>query len=1382
MANTLIGNIEPFVPGGNFKAYVERIEQLFIVNNVTELRKVPLFITICGADVYEILSSLASPKTPSQLSYSEITEKLNTHFKPQVNKRAERYKFYKITQEAGETISDFVIRLKAAAKTCEFGDYLEGDGTEFVVHALEDALIDRFIAGLSNEKIQQKLLNQTEANFEKMVSVATTMDVTQKEVRAMKPLSQLSVESAETYAVKQGPNKKFDACRRCGRRHDEKNCPAVNWQCFSCSKRGHTSRVCRSNNNNSGKSESKNNGKAHGNNNNNNQPNRNKVNAVYHVDTQENHEGRTFVIKSLSEDSPALTKTIKINGIAVAMEVDTGAVLAIMSHREYKRKFIHFKLQICTYRLITVTGENIGVAGRIFVEVRGTTGVKKLELVITSDEHEYTPLLGRTWLDQLYPGWRENIFAQEININAIEGTKDQDGIVSMIKKDFPLILNKSKDQSMVNVEAELILMENAKPIFHAPYSVPFKLRDKVKNELEKLVNRGILIRVTHSLWATPIIPVPKPGDEIRICMDCKVTLNRVLQTEHYPLPNISDIFASLSFARVFCVIDLKGAYQQIVVSKKSQELLTINTIFGLFQYTRLPFGVKSAPSLFQLQMDRILAGIKNVFCYLDDIIIGGKDKKECMQTLLLVLQRLHEHHVQINIEKCSFLVDSVKYLGHILGNGEIRPNPEKVRAIVEAPAPRNVKELQAYLGLMNHYGRFIPNLSNELACLYNLIRNDIEFLWSVECEETFQNSKTFITNDSVLELYDPNKPIIVASDASPYGVGAQLSHEINGCEKPVMFASSSLTDAQKNYSQIHREALAIMFAVKKFHVYIYGNKFVLYTDQRALSEIFHPHKGTPGVAAARLQRWSIILSIYKYEIKHRSAAKMSHVDALSRLPLSENPKVETVDISFFQISGELINRNLIKKHTEEDDVLSKIYEFLLYGWPKKEEIDNVLLPYFKKERSLALDNGCIFYGNLIVIPSKLQNIVLQLLHENHIGIVKMKLIARSYVWWLTLQNDIESFAQNCEICQQTRSVPKEIVKTKWPQTSIPFERIHTDFFHLNGRNFLIVVDSFSKYVEIVMMKTTVTNAVIDKFQKFFTVFGLPTILVSDNGPPFNSNVFQKYCKMLGIDFMNSPPWHPPSNGLAERGVQTAKKCLIRFCLGKESDLSIQDKIDKYLLWSRNTPNIETGRSPTEIVFSFKPKVILDNINDFLYKHSAPDNSRKNIFNDKNNQVESKHNTQITQEIELNHKFKVGEKVFYRCHFKSWIKWIPATIKQLVSRLTYLIEVNNQIRYVQENQIRYPSNKDKHFVCFPNKTNDQGIDQAFQSPSIHNDNSIMEIPVEPNDNNIEDNVIDDNNNNNVVPNTRTRRNSEPLIRTPKRRRKRVQHYGNNIYDH
>lgn len=1398
MVNSLIGNVEPFVPGGNFKAYEDRIKQFMIVNSIEDAKKTALFITVMGADVYEVLVSLSVPALPSTLSFNQILKKLNAHFKPQINKRAERYKFSKMVQESGEVISDFVVRLKAAAQLCEFGDFLTGEGEAFKIATLENALIDRFIAGLSDDRIQQKLLNDTSDEFESISSLAISMEITQREVRAMKPLTQHAVDVAETYAVRDGQAQRFRPCRRCGRRHNEQNCPAVNWECFTCLQKGHTSVVCRKKKADGNPKDAR----GSGSNNNNNYPRKSTgkahVKAIYQVPSSESQhkiqQKPIIVVNSSSIVSPAFTKNIFVNGKNIDMEIDSGAVLSLMSYREYIENFSQIKVKQCAYNLVTVTGEQINVASIISVSVRGATQTKQLDLVVTRGNHEYTPLLGRAWLDVLYPDWRKNMFATDLSVKAVCTLPKNIDIVSTIPKTFPKIVDESADQSILHCEAELVLKDSAVPIFHAPYSVPFKLRDRVKDEIDKLVVRGILIPVTHSDWATPIVIVPKSDSELRICMDCKVTINRMIQTEHYPLPKIADIFASLSSARVFCVIDLKGAYQQIVVSKRSQELLTINTIFGLYRYTRLPFGVSSAPSIFQQEMDKLLSGLSRVHCYLDDIIIGGKNEHECRESLLEVLNRLNDHHVQINLKKCRFLVKSVSYLGHVLSHGEIRPNPEKVKAITNARAPRNVKELQSYLGLLNYYGKFIPNLSAEVNCLYSLTKKDVEFLWSQDCEESFNKSKKLVTSESVLELYDPDKQIIVASDASPIGLGAIMSHEINGRDRPVLFASSSLSKAQQGYSQIHREALAIIFAVSKFHDYIYGHTFILHTDQQALSEIFHPTRGTSGVAAARLQRWSIILSAYKYQIKHRSAAKMTHVDALSRLPLTEEVEVESVNINFFRHSGELIDRKLISRRTLEDKKLSKVFDYVANGWPKLNVIDVNILPFAKKQNSLALEDGCIFYGNNIVIPNSLQKVVLELLHENHVGIVKMKLIARSYVWWPALQGDIENYAHNCDICQSTRNVPKEIVKTTWPSTSYPFERIHLDFFHLRGTTFLILVDSYSKFVEISIMQSTVVSALIKKLTIFFSLFGLPHKMVSDNGPPFNSAVLRKYCESNGIVFLNSPPYHAQSNGLAERGVQTAKKALIRFCLGEENALSMQEKIDKYLMLYRNSPSIELGRSPAEVIFAYKPKMKLDFINDFLLRKCNTDiNVRKGNDNIRNDLEDKTARSSFKEKT-----FKVGESVFYRCHFKNWIKWLPAVIKRQVSPVTYLIEINGTIRFVQENQIRYPSKQDKHsLICLPNKdlveTHEENVNEEAlaleDDVDMQSVSSLSEenVPVMNNHDNHDVSTSsatesDQTVNIDVNPGTK-RKHTRPTeqLRRSRRNRKRVRRFGNNIFD-
>lgn len=288
-----------------------------------------------------------------------------------------------------------------------------------------------------------------------------------------------------------------------------------------------------------------------------------------------------------------------MSGIKVNLEVDSGAVLSFMSSiREHKKYFSNKEIINCSYCLVTVTGEPIGVVGKMSVEVSGANGKKMLDLIITKSNHEYVPLLGRLWLDKLYPEWRKNIINEGLGVNMVCHSPNA-VIVSKINGDSPYVLNDSADQSIAQYEAELVLKVDATPIFHTPYSVPFKLRETVKAEIDKLITSGKLIPIKHSDWATPIIAIPKSDGKIRICMDCKVTINRMIQTEHYPIPKIEDIFANLSEARIFCVINLKGAYQQIVVAEKSQKLLTINTIFGLYQYTRLPFSASPAPSIFQ---------------------------------------------------------------------------------------------------------------------------------------------------------------------------------------------------------------------------------------------------------------------------------------------------------------------------------------------------------------------------------------------------------------------------------------------------------------------------------------------------------------------------------------------------------------------------------------------------------------------------------------------------------------------------------------------------------------------------------------------------------------------------------------------------------------
>lgn len=399
----------------------------------------------------------------------------------------------------------------------------------------------------------------------------------------------------------------------------------------------------------------------------------------------------------------------------------------------------------------------------------------------------------------------------------------------------------------------------------------------------------------------------------------------------------------------FCKIDLEGAYQQLEVEEDSKEVLTANTHKGLLRFDRLVEGISCAGSVFQSSMDEILRGIKKSRNFIDDIILGGKGVEGCKEKLEEVLERLNQYNVKLNLEKSEFFKSEVEYLGHLLTDEGLKPCENKVKAIKEAPAPKNLTQLKSYLGMINYYSMFLPNLSSRLHVLYELTKKGRPFIWDDECNEVFNKSKDFLLGDRVLTLYDPKKPVVISCDASPYGLGAVLSHEIGSVEKPIMFVSSTLSQSERNYAQLHREALAVVWSVKKFHKYIYGKKVIVYSDHEPLKSIFSHNKGMPAIAAARIQRWQVLLSMYDIELRYRKASRMCNADALSRLPLNEGTEMEEFSVHSFSLTESIpLDQKEIARETANDKVLSQVYSRIQFGWPK--EVEDGLKKVFFEER------------------------------------------------------------------------------------------------------------------------------------------------------------------------------------------------------------------------------------------------------------------------------------------------------------------------------------------------------------------------------------------------------------------------------------------------
>ena len=494
----------------------------------------------------------------------------------------------------------------------------------------------------------------------------------------------------------------------------------------------------------------------------------------------------------------------------------------------------------------------------------------------------------------------------------------------------------------------------------------------------------------------------------------------------------------------------------------------INTHKGLYRYTRLPFGIASAPAVFQRTMDTILQGVPNVLCYLDDILITGLSEAEHLRNLEEVLKRLQQHGIRVKANKCAFEQDSVEYLGHVIDKRGLHTSDKKVKAIQKAPAPKNPKQLKSFLGLLHYYGKFVPNLSTLIHPMNELLLKNAKWHWSKQCEEAFVKAKGLLSKAPILAHYDPSLPVRrLAGDASAYGIGVVISHIFpNGDERPIAYASHTLSNSEKNYAQLEREALSLIYGVQKFHQYFYGRSFVLYTDHKPLTTILNPKKGIPPLSAARLKRWAVILSAYNYKIEYKSTQTHSNADGLSRLPLVvNNDKKQLAEHSIFNLRKienlPVTTATQLKTMTRRDPVLSKVLHYTKQGWPTTIPID--LKPYWMKRTELAVEDDCLMWGIRVIVPAKLKKLVLQELHQTHIGMVRMKMVARSYVWWTKLDKDIEQLVKSCSHCQAVRNLPPIAPLHPWIWPAEPWKRIHIDFAGpFCGRSFLVVVDSYSK--------------------------------------------------------------------------------------------------------------------------------------------------------------------------------------------------------------------------------------------------------------------------------------------------------------------------------
>lgn len=1259
-----IGKIEPFdLNSKQWPAYIRRVKQFILLNEIKDDLQVPMLITVVGEATYSLMCDLCAPDHPENKKFDDLVDLVTNHLEPQRSEIAERHVFRQRRQRSDESLTDYLQNLKHLAVTCNFGT------------RLEENLRDQFVSGLSSDVMRSRIFAEKSVDYRKAVELALALEAAERHasMSATRPassegggeageglyatvgrrarVSSAAAASAGTVGAPAGAE--GAACWRCGRMHRGSRCRFANYNCDECNQRGHLKVMCK---------------KAQ---------NRGKVNlSKNHNFISESSEEDFFNMDISSQGDSPFYINIVVESCDLKFEIDTGSRISAINEDCYVKLFSHKVIFKDNLILRSYAGSRIYALGYILVRVQlNSTIVNDLKLYVIKGGGR--PLLGREWL--------QSLDISQININEL---MEEDKFVTLWRKEFPEVCRNGL--GTCNKKFQLQLVDN-NAVFVRARPVPLALRARVEQELARLERDGTIYRVEHSDYGTPIVPVIKSNGDIRICGDYKITINPKLKRDFYPLPRIEELFANLSNGEEYSKIDLRHAYEQVILENESQKYTAITTHIGTYVYRRTPYGLSCVPEKFQKLMEEILRGVPNTVVFLDDICVTGVNRQTHLNNLRAVFERLRQAGLTVKLDKCKFLQKNVAYLGFVIDKEGLHPDPKKVEAIKEIPTPTNVTQLKSFLGFLNYYGKFIPNLSTMLHPLHNLLKKSVRWVWDSHCIAAFEEAKRSLLSKHVLAHYEEGLPLVLSVDSSAHGVGAVLAHRYpDGRERPVSCVSRTLNAAERNYSQLDKEALAIYFGVSKHHQYLFGRHFILKTDHKPLTFIFGDKQGIPQTAASRLQRWAARLAAYDYEIQFVRSVDNGPADALSRLPLSYR-RHSTQGFSYIYLLEETLPVSFkeVAYETKNDPLLSKILNYVNFQWPSFVNCE-FEKPYFIRKDSISVDLGCLLYKFRVIIPPKLRVKVLNELHEGHLGMNKMKNIARNYVYWPSIDRDIEVTCRECSACRQVRDAPARATLHPWEFPQHPWQRLHADFADCAGKRFLVVIDAHSKWIEVVFMTSTTANATINALRSIFARFGLPSQLVTDNGPPFFSEEFKTYCVKNCIKHTTSAPYRPQSNGEAENAVKSVKKAIKRAVFEKSDVIAATNK---FLFQYRNCPHATTSISPAVALLGHRLRGRLDAL-------------RPNIQSAVQD-VQSKQKG--LREGRYTH-FEVGEPVLVRNFSPKGEKWVEAHISAQTGPISYKVNSGSGVEWrrhldqilPRQDKMRYSLSRtsEAHSECKP----------------------------------------------------------------------------------